>query len=99
MRAAHPRPLDHPLVAAMTDAWMPPAFLRMSERLFVPTIDLTIHFRSPLPAGEHPWVLGIFTTRLAAGGACEEDGEIWSAEGRLLAQSRQLAIVRRGGRA
>jgi acyl-CoA thioesterase len=95
MRSAQPRPLDHPLLAAMTDAWMPPAFLRMPEPLFVPTIDLTIHFRAPLPPEPHPWVLGIFTTRLAAGGVCEEDGEVWSADGRLLARSRQLAIVRR----
>lgn len=93
-RTRDPRPLDDVLVAALTDAMMPPAFLRMSKRLFVPTIDLTIHWRSPLPEGEHPWVLGHFVTRVAEGGACEEDGELWSQDGRLLAQSRQLAIVR-----
>lgn len=93
-RTREPRPLDPVIVAALTDAAMPPAFLRMTQRLFVPTIDLTIHWRSPLPEGDHPWVLGHFFTRVGEGGACEEDGELWSQDGRLIAQSRQLAIVR-----
>ena len=47
-----------------------------------------------MPAGDHPWVLGLFSTRLGAGGTWEEDGELWSEDGVLLAHSRQLAIVR-----
>jgi acyl-CoA thioesterase len=35
-----------------------------------------------------------FESRLAAGGLWEEDGEVWSRDGRLLAQSRQLAMIR-----
>ena len=97
MRTAEPRPADPVLLAAMTDAWMPAAFAHMEQPTFVPTIDLTIHWRAAptVPAGEHPWVLGRFSTRLAAGGTWEEDGELWSEDGVLLAHSRQLAIVRR----
>jgi acyl-CoA thioesterase len=95
LRPTDPRPVDAVLLAALTDALVPPAFMRMSERLFVPTIDLTIHFRDRPPEGAHPWVLGVFSTRVGGGGVCEEDGELWSEDGRLLAQSRQLAIVRR----
>ncbi len=96
MRAAEPRPADPILLAALTDAWMPSAFTHMDQPNFVPTIDLTIHWRAApgVPAGDHPWVLGLFTTRLGAGGTWEEDGELWSEDGVLLAQSRQLAIVR-----
>ena len=96
MRAAQPRPVDPVLLAALTDAWIPAAFAHMQEPSFVPTIDLTIHWRAApgVPAGEHPWVLGVFTTRLGAGGTWEEDGELWSEDRVLLAQSRQLAIVR-----
>jgi acyl-CoA thioesterase len=96
MRAAEPRPADPVLLAALTDAWMPSAFTRMAQPTFVPTIDLTIHWRAApgVPAGEHPWVLGVFDTKLGAGGTWEEDGELWSEDGVLLAQSRQLAIVR-----
>jgi acyl-CoA thioesterase len=100
IRPVQPRPADPILLAALTDAWVPAAFLRMDEPSFVPTIDLTIHWRAPVDAapGEHPWVLGLFSTRLAAGGTWEEDGELWSEDGVLLAQSRQLAIVRRARR-
>ena len=96
MRTAEPRPADPILLAALTDAWIPAAFAHMEQPNFVPTIDLTIHWRAApgVPAGEHPWVLGLFTTRLGAGGTWEEDGELWSEDGVLLAQSRQLAIVR-----
>jgi len=97
MRTAEPHPADSALLAALTDAWVPAAFVRMPVQSFVPTIDLTVHWRAPADAapGGHPFVLGLFTTRLAAGGVWEEDGELWSEDGVLLAQSRQLAIVRR----
>jgi len=96
MRAADPRPSDPVLLAALTDAWIPAAFAHMEQPTFVPTIDLTIHWRAApgVPAGDHPWVLGVFGTRLGAGGTWEEDGELWSEDGVLLAHSRQLAIVR-----
>ena len=100
IRPAAPRGLDPVLIAALADAWLPAAHLRMPEPAFVPTLDLTVHWRAPLDAGaaEHPWVLGSFITRLGAGGFWEEDGELWSADGRLLAHSRQLAIVRQSRR-
>lgn len=96
MRAAQPRPADPVLLAALTDAWIPAAFSHMEHPTFVPTIDLTIHWRAApgVPAAEHPWVLGVFDSRLGAGGTWEEDGRLWSEDGVLLAQSRQLAIVR-----
>jgi hypothetical protein len=63
----------------------------------IPTIDLTVHFRSPLPLaaaepGAH--VLAVFRTRLVNEGLLEEDGELWSRDGQLLAHSRQLALLR-----
>ena len=94
IRTAEPHPLDAPLVAALTDAWLPAAFVRVSEPVLAPTLDLTIHFRSPLPV-DAGWALLVMRTGLAAGGVWEEDGEVWSQDGTLLAQSRQLAVVRR----
>jgi acyl-CoA thioesterase len=96
MRTAESRPADPALLAALTDAWIPAAHAQMEQPTFVPTIDLTIHWRAApgVPAGDHPWVLGVFGTRLGAGGTWEEDGELWSEDGTLLAHSRQLAIVR-----
>ncbi len=96
IRLADPHPADHPLLAALTDAWMPPIFSRTQQRLAVPTIDLTVHFRAPLPAAQvdpDGWFLVVFRSQLAADGFVEEDGEVWSRGGTLLAHSRQLAVL------
>jgi acyl-CoA thioesterase len=95
IRTAAPRPSDHVALAAMTDAFIPPVFFRSEEPVLVPTLELTMHFRGEPPAGEHPWIRGWFTSRLAAGGVVEEDGELWSEDGVLLVQSRQLSLMRR----
>jgi hypothetical protein len=36
----------------------------------------------------------VFESRMSAGGTWEEDGELWTSGGVLLAQSRQLAMIR-----
>jgi acyl-CoA thioesterase len=88
-------PLDHIAVTALADTIVPAAFSRVGRLLIVPTLDLTIHFRAPLPAGgPGAWALVAFESRRSAGGTWEEDGAVWSADGRLLAQSRQLAMIR-----
>lgn len=99
IRPAEPRALDHPLLAAYTDALPPAVFARATqtgEFGALPTVDLTIHFR--MDAGEagvgpEDHCLAIFRSRLAHHGYIEEDGEIWSPGGQLLAQSRQLAVI------
>ena len=39
------------------------------------------------------WFLVVFRSQMAADGFVEEDGEVWSRDGRLLAHSRQLALT------
>jgi acyl-CoA thioesterase len=84
---------DHLLVTAMADAWMPPVFTRVDEPMAVPTIDLTVHFRAPIPADVGAWYLVVFRSQMAVEGFVEEDGEVWSSSGQLLAHSRQLAVL------
>jgi len=86
------QPLDGALVAQLTDAWIPAVFARLDRPNPVPTIDLTVHFREALPL-PGDWVLSRFDSRLSRGGFVEEDGLIWSRDGRLIAQSRQLALL------
>jgi acyl-CoA thioesterase len=92
IRPLDDHPIDAALVAQITDAWLPAVFIRLTQPNAVPTIDLTIHFRAdlPLPA-DH--VLVSFESRLSKGGFVEEDGAIWSRDGQLIAQSRQLALL------
>jgi acyl-CoA thioesterase len=63
----------------------------------MPTVDLTIHIRATFPLDDPPdddLVYAECTTSHIADGFAEEDCDIWSADGRLLAHSRQLAITR-----
>jgi acyl-CoA thioesterase len=94
LRLREPRRLDHVLAAAYSDAWVPAIFARLRNFAIVPTIDLTVHFREPLPldgAADDDLSLAVFRTTKAREGVFEEDGEVWSRDGRLLVQSRQLA--------
>jgi hypothetical protein len=85
------RPIDVPAAAMLTDAWWPAVWSRLRQVPRAPTMDLTIHFRRPLPEpGER--VLALFRSRLGVDGFVDEEGELWSPDGRLLVQSRQLAV-------
>ena len=89
LRLRESRPLDGPLAAAYADAWPPAVFWRLSTFAVVPTIDLTIHFRE-LPESDD-FVYARFGSLREKDGLWEENGELWSRDGRLLVQSRQLA--------
>jgi acyl-CoA thioesterase len=87
---------DAPVVACLLDAWAPAIFPRATDRVVCPTIDLTMHFRAPLPhpgATPDTFYLGRFWSRLLRDGFFEEEGELWASDGTLLAQSRQLALA------
>lgn len=96
IRAARPRALDAIELVAIADAVPPAGFPAMTARTAMPTIDLTVHIRAPLPRPAEEaeeLVYAEFTTVHVADGFAEEDGTVWSAGGVLLAQSRQLAIT------
>jgi acyl-CoA thioesterase len=96
IRLPEHRFVDALVAAAITDAVIPAVFGRIEEQIIVPTVDLTIHFRSSLPlrdAKPDDYVLAEFRTNVVAEGFLEEDGVIWSCDGVLLAQSRQLAAI------
>jgi acyl-CoA thioesterase len=87
---------DAPTIACFLDAWAPAVFPRATEPVVAPTIDLTMHFRAPFPlpgAGAEDYYLGRFSSTLGRDGFFEEDGELWSPDGKLIAQSRQLALT------
>jgi acyl-coenzyme A thioesterase PaaI-like protein len=86
-----PRPLDGPVLCIFADAWYPAIWPQMTEMHAAPTIDLTVHFRCPLPVTGP--LLARFTSRLSRDGYFEEDGELWSSDGTLVALSRQLALL------
>jgi len=99
VRLRDPRPIDALLVAAYADSFPPSVFATLRDGqpvVGVPTVDLTVHFRAPLPIPDSDadaFTLAVFRSRYAKQGFVEEDGEIWSRDGVLIAQSRQLAVL------
>lgn len=97
IRTADPRPLDAIALVAISDALPPAIFPRITAPIAVPTVDLTVHIRAALPhpgLADDDQIYAEFTTDHVADGFLEEDGAMWSPDGTLLAQSRQLAIAR-----
>jgi acyl-CoA thioesterase len=94
---ADPRPIDALSLAFFSDALIPAPFMRTAEPNPAPTIDLTVHFRTTLPRVRNPDPNELCFARIRGGviheGFFEEDGVIWAADGTVLAQSRQLALL------
>jgi acyl-CoA thioesterase len=86
------RSLDAAAIAVLADAWFPAPWPRLAALAPAPTIDLTIHFRAPLPLPDG-LLLGRFTSRVVRDGFFDEDGELWAPDGTLVAQSRQLGLL------
>ena len=73
---------------AMVDASYP-AVMELGE-MASSTVELTVHVRArPAPG----WLTCRVATRHVIAGYHEEDFEVWDAEGHLVAQSRQLALL------
>ena len=77
----------------VADAYPPAVFdLAGAPVSWAPTIELTVQVRArPAPG----WLATRFTTRALTAGTFEEDGDLWDAEGRLVALSRQTALLGR----
>ena len=92
IRFADGREPDARSLVLCADA-MPPPVLNLMPTAWVPTLEYTVHIRARPARG---WLRGRFRTRFLTDGLLEEDGELWDAEDRLVALSRQLARVRPG---
>jgi acyl-coenzyme A thioesterase PaaI-like protein len=85
-------PVDTVALLCAVDAFPPTAFNARLPVAWTPTVELTAHVRArPVPG----WLACAFATRFVTGGFLEADGEVWDGTGRLVAQSRQLALVPR----
>lgn len=86
-------PMDSIAVLTALDAFPPTIFNANLPIAWTPTVELTAHVRARPPAD---WLIAQFTSRFISGGMLEEDGELWTQDGELVAQSRQLALLPRG---
>ena len=91
-KLADDRPLDPIALLMVVDA-LPPVTFDLGMPGWAPTLELTAHVRAKPAPG---WAVVRHYTRTVAGGLFEEDCEVWDSTGRLVAQSRQLALQPRG---
>jgi acyl-CoA thioesterase len=86
------RLVDALTVALLADAWFPAPWPRLRKLAPAPTIELTVHFRAPLPLPDS-LLLGRFRSRQVRDGFFDEDGALWAPDGTLVAHSRQLGLL------
>lgn len=90
-KLADDRPLDPISLLLVLDA-LPPVTFDLGLPGWAPTLELTAHVRArPAPG----WAIVRHATSNISGGMFEEDCEVWDSTGRLVAQSRQLALLPR----
>jgi acyl-CoA thioesterase len=90
LRLANGAPTDTAALLVFSDG-MPPSIFEAQGRVgHVPTLQLTTHlFALPGPG----WVLGRFRTQVVNGALVGEDGELWDETGKLVATTRQMALL------
>jgi acyl-CoA thioesterase len=86
-----------PIVAAPPDLPPPDACDDLFDHLTAKVGERSLtkslrNFEIRVPADE-PWLRAELRTRSIVGGLLDEDGELWSAEGALVARFRQLALL------
>lgn len=101
LRLDPPVPIDAAVLALMCDN-LPPSLrghvalvdVDLAERTHTTSIEMTTYFRCAeiglAPTAE---CLVLLRSATVSDGLHQEDGEVWSPDGRLLATSRQLALV------
>ncbi len=88
---------DTAMFAALLDVWPPAvAVLARGFEATASSVDLTYHFLQPLPlAGVDPdasyWMQS--RSQVQVQGYAEEHGELWTADGRLVARARQWVAI------
>ncbi len=90
IRFSDGRPTDSLALTLFGDAFPPSLFSLLGRVGWVPTLELTVHVRRRPEPG---WIRARFYTTDLHNGMLVENGELWDSTGKLVAQSRQLALL------
>lgn len=95
MLARDHRPVDLATLAFLVDVFWPSVLEPLRKPAIAPTIDLTTHFRANIPAGGLPDqpLLVVNNSIAVEAGFADSDSKVFSADGKLLAQGRQLQML------
>ena len=95
-RPRTPEIVDDRYLVLLADFWPPAAYALWGSGAMAQSVDIPYHARSRFPRPDLPPgepLLVMLTTNASVGGFVDEDVEIWSRAGELLAQSRQMRFV------
>lgn len=84
-------PVDLALLVAICDGWAPPVMMLEGPPMLAATIDLTVHLFDPLQEPYDDWVAVTNESNVANDGYVNTETEVWTRDGRLLAQARQIS--------
>jgi acyl-CoA thioesterase len=93
LRDEPPRPLDFVSLAAACDCFAPRLWVRRHQRSPAGTVTMTVYFHADAALlaaqGDRP-LFGQARAQVLRDGYCDQLGEIWSADGLLLASTQQV---------
>lgn len=94
IRTADHAPVDVPLAIALTDSWIPAVMVRngFADKV-LSTLDLTSHLFHPFDPPIDDWIAVRNRTSVSRDGYADIDTELWTADGVLVGQSRQLGLL------
>lgn len=93
VRDAQPRPLDAVSLAALCDTPFPSPWIRLADQTPVSTVTYSVYYRASeadLAQAGSEFVLLDTRASLAQDGYVDQFTSVWSAAGRLLAQTQQM---------
>lgn len=87
--------VDERYLTVLADLWLPATYQRWEAPLVAVSVDITLHFRAPVPGDLEPGtpLLVLVQTARSGRGVVDEDCEVWSPAGDLLLQGRQTRFV------
>lgn len=89
------RPIDVAYLAFLVDVFWPSVLEPLRTPAVAPTLDLTTHFRATIPPQGLPDqpLLVVNNSIAVEDGLADSDSKVFSADGKLLAQGRQLQLL------
>jgi acyl-CoA thioesterase len=89
-------PVDASLVLMLIDAWPAPVLTMAHKPTSASSVTWSVnfigdHLQTPMPAGS--WMQVAHRSPVSKGGYADGTADVWAADGRLLARSRQLVTL------
>lgn len=97
MRHRVPRTLDFPGLTSMSAIFYPRVFLRQARVMAAGTISMTVYFHADgthLAAHGDDFVLATASANRSARGYFDQQAQLWSRDGTLLATTHQIVYFR-----